>query len=178
MDQSKKIVLESNLQGFFYDNLQEFNVKSLSPLRQETIFYSSVVMDKYGDSSNFFEQVDDQAREKILGMKLMESSQFPKEKQKQVLRDIAEMSLLICGYFYDSLNRKIIDVKYYEDIGKMAYTRLNSFTPEAYDIPSFFKMMSYNFSNVTLLMSLVAKKYSSESDPDMPWLILNDRKIS
>jgi len=176
MSQDKKIILDTSLQAFFYDHLQEFNSKSTAPLRKEAIFYSSVVMDQYGESEKFFEQVNNRSREKILGIKLMESSQFPKEKQKIILRDIAETSLLVCGYFYDSLNNKLVDVRYYEDIGKIAYSRLNSFTPEAYDIPSFFKMMAKSFSDVTLLMNLVSKKYSAESDPAMPWLIVKDRK--
>ncbi len=176
MSHDKKIILDTSLQAFFYDHLQEFNAKSMTPLRQEAIFYSSVVMDQYGESEKFFEQVNNRSREKILGIKLMESSQFPKEKQKIILRDIAETSLLVCGYFYDSLNNKLVDVRYYEDIGKIAYTRLNSFMPEAYDIPSFFKMMSQSFSDVTLLMNLVSKKYSAESDPAMPWLIVTDRR--
>lgn len=178
MTQESKILLGTSLQGFFYDHLQEYNIRSLNPLRQEAIFYSSMVMDAYGESAKFFEQVDNKAREKILGLKLMESSQFPREKQKQVLRDIAETSLLICGFFHDSLNKKIVDARYYEDIGKIAYTRLDSFAPEAYDVPSFFKMMANSFSDVTMLMSLVSKKYSSDSDPAIPWLILKDRRIS
>ncbi len=178
MSQKSDLVLESSLQVFFYDHLQEFNKKSLNPLPNETIFYSSMVMDNYGVSEKFFEKVDGKAREKILGIKLLESSQFPKEKQKQVLKDIAETSLLICGYFSDSLNRKIIDTNYYQDLGVIAYNRLNSFSPSAYDIPSFYKLMAQSFGNVTLLMNFVAKKYSADSDKDLPWLILPSRKVS
>lgn len=178
MTQESKIILGTSLQAFFYTHLQDYNKRSLTPLKQETIFYSSMVMDNYGDSSKFFEQVDNRVREKILGIKLMESSQFPREKQKKVLRDIAETSLIVCGYFQDSLNKKLIDVRYYEDIGRIAYSRLDSFTPEAYDIPSFFKIMANQFSDITLLMSLVSKKYACESDPAMPWLIVKDLKIS
>lgn len=178
MTKDKKLVLENSLQVFFFDHLQEFNKKSLNPLSQETIYYSSIVMDNFGDSSKLFEQVDNRSREKILGIKLMESSQFPKEKQKTILKDIAETSLFICGYFSDSLNKKIVDVRYYEELGRIAYSRLNSFTPEFYDVPAFYKKMATHFSDVTLLMSLVSKKYSADSDPAMPWLILQNRKIS
>jgi hypothetical protein len=178
MTQESKILLGTSLQGFFYDHLDQFNKKLLNPLAQETIFYSSIVMDNYGESSKFFEQVNDRAREKILCIKLMESSQYPRAKQKQVLRDIAETSLLVCGFFCDSLNKKIVDARYYEDIGKIAYSRLDSFSPEAYDIPSFYKKMANSFSDVAMLMNLVSKKYSSDSDPALPWLILRDRKIS
>ena len=176
MSQKSGLVLESSLQVFFYDLLQEFNKKALKPLPNETIFYSSFVMDSYGDSTKFFEQVDGKSREKILGLKLLESSHLSKEKQKVALRDVAETSLLICGYFSDSLNKKIIDTKYYHDLGQIAYNRLNSITPEAYDVPSFYKIMSKSFSSITLLMNLASKKYSS--DKDLPWLILSERKIS
>ncbi len=178
MSHGSKLILDANLQVFFYEHLQNFNSRSYVPLPTETIFYSSLVMDSFGNSDKFYEQVDGKAREKILGIKLMESSQYSKEMQKTILKDIAETSLLICGYFHDSLNKKIIDVRYYEDIGKIAYTRLNTFCPSAYDVPSFYHKMATDFSEVTTLMSLVSKKYSADSDPAMPWLILKDRKIS
>lgn len=162
---------------FFFDHLQEFNKKSLNPLSNEAIHYSSMVMQNFSDSTKFFEQVDNKSKEKILGIKLMESSQFPKEKQKYILKDIAETTLFICGYFADSLNRKIVDARYYEDLGRIAYRRLDAFTPEVYAMPSFYKMIANQFSEVTLLMNLVSKKYSAESDPAMPWLILQNRKI-
>lgn len=178
MSQSSKLVLESSLQVFFYDHLQEFNKKFLTPLPNETIYYSSLVMDSFGESTKLFEQVDGKSKDKILGVKLLEASQLPRQKQKLIYRDIAETSLLICGYFSDSLNRKIIDIKYYEDLGKIAYLRLNSITPEAYNVPLFYSLMAQSFSEVVLLMNLMSKKYSVESDKDLPWLILGSRKVS
>ncbi len=178
MIQNTKLLLDNSLQVFFFDHLQEFNKKSLNPLSQETIYYSSLVMDNFGESSKLFESDNNRVREKILGIKLMESIHLPKEKQKKSLKDIAETSLIICGYFSDSLNKKLIDIRYYEDLGKIAYSRLNSFSPEVYDVPSFYKMMAHHFSDVTLLMSLVSKKYSADSDPALPWLIVKNRKAS
>jgi hypothetical protein len=170
------LVLESSLQVFFYDHLQEFNKKSTIPLRNETIYYSSLVMDHFGESSNFFEQVDGKSREKILGMKFLEAGHLPLAKRKVAMKDIAETSLLICGFFSDSFNKKIIDVKYYQDLGVMAYSSLNSLVPKAYDIPAFYKGMANSFSEVTLLMSLVAKKHAA--DVDQPWLITHHKKVS
>lgn len=170
------LILENSLQVFFYDLLQEFNKKSLTPLPNETIFYSSLVMDNYGNSAKFFEQVDGKTKEKVLGIKLLEAGQMPKEKQKEAIRDVAETSLLICGFFADSLNKKIVDLKYYQDLGKIAYSRLNNIAPQAYDVPYFYKNMATSFNGITLLMSLASKKYPS--DRDMPWLILADKKVS
>jgi hypothetical protein len=168
------LVLESSLQVFFYDHLQEFNKKSLCPLRNETIYYSSLIMDHFGESSKLFEQVDGKAREKILGIKFLEAGHLPREQRKAAIKDIAETSLFVCGFFSDSFNKKMIDVKYYQDLGVMAYSSLNSIVPKAYDVPSFYKNMAQSFSNVALLMNLVAKKHAT--DVDQPWLITNLKK--
>lgn len=178
MKESSQLILETNLQPFFFDSLQEFNKKLQNPLSSETIYYSSLVMDNFSKSSNFFEQVEDKAKEKILGIKLMESVLLSKTKQKMALKDIAETSLFVCGYFADSFKNKMTSVKYYEDLGKTAYLRLNSIAPAFYDIPFFYKKMSLHFGDVALLMNLVSKKCSDSSDPDMPWLILQERKVS
>jgi hypothetical protein len=178
MSQDVKILTETSLQVFFFDHLQEFNKKSINPLTNEAIYYSSLVMDNFSESTKFFEQDGDRSREKLLGIKLLESTQMTREKQKTALRDIAETSLMVCGFFADSLNRKVVDAKYYEDLGRIAYSRLNSLSPKAFDIPSFYNMMSRHFNDVTLLMNLVSKKCSAASDPAMPWLIIKERKAS
>ncbi len=174
MTQDSKLVLENSLQVFFYDILQEFNKKSQNPLPNEIIYYSSLVMDQFGFSHRYFEAVDGKVREKILGVKLLESAQLPKAKQKAAIQDIGETALLLCGYFPDSFNKKIVDTKYYHDIGALAYKRLNTFTPKAYDVPNFFEKMSRQFSHVTTLMSLVSEK--QESDPMNFFLMTNAKK--
>ncbi|MGZ3789052.1 MAG: hypothetical protein ACXVLQ_11035 [Bacteriovorax sp.] len=174
MTQDSKLVLESSLQVFFYDLLLEFNKKSLTPLPNEIIYYSSLVMDQYGFSNRYFEAVDGKIREKILGIKLLESSQLPKDKQKVAVRDVGEMALLLCGYFSESFNKKIVDTKYYNEIGVIAYKRLNSFVPRAYDVPNFFEKMSNQFNHVTTLMTLVSKRH--ERDPLDSFILINERK--
>ena len=106
MESKAPLVIETSLQPFFYDQLQAINRKMIYPLPNETIYYLSLVMDKLGDSSKYFEIVDGKVREKILGLKLLEAGQLPKEKKKVVVRDVAETSLILCGYFSDSMNRK------------------------------------------------------------------------
>lgn len=174
MTQASNLILENSLQVFFYDLLIEANKKSMRPLPNEIIFYSSLVMDQFGSSQRYFEVVDGKIREKILGIKLLESSQLPKDKQKTVIKDVGETALLLCGYFADSLNKKIIDTKYYNEIGVLAYSRLNSFIPKAYDTPNFFSKMSKHFHQVTNLIGLISEKQSNDA-PDF-FLIVPDKK--
>lgn len=171
MNSKSTLILDSNLQMFFFEHLRHFNQKFTHPLSEETLFYSSHVMNQLGHSSKFFDQKDDRIQEKILGLKFLELAGLPKEKQKYELKDIAETSLIICGFFAQSLNRKIIDIHYYENIGKKAYEQLNYFYPNHYDMPSFYKMMSLKFNDVTMLMKLVASEFDSNSDREKVWLI-------
>lgn len=169
------IILESSLQVFFYDLLQEINLKSTAPLSNEMIFYSSLVLEKLSHSQKYFETVDGKVREKILGLRLLESANLPKEKMKQSLFEVAETSLLLCGFFYDSFNRKIIDSKYYQEVGMIAYARINGLEPKAYNINSFYKKFSEQFNSITMVLSIAAER-AKEKD-DSPFLIIN-RKVS
>lgn len=154
----KQIILSTNLKGFFFEGLSELNKKSLCPVPESIIYYSSDVLDKFSLSEEFFETSEGKVREKILGMKLLEASQFGREEQKKIYREVGEMSLMVCGYFSESVNKKIVDREYYAQLGKMAYSHLNSVSPKFLDIPHFYGMVSTCFGTVTTLMHLLASK--------------------
>lgn len=172
-----KLVLETNLQMFFYDHLKEINRGILNPLSHEILLYSSYVLNEFGDPHKLFDIEDNRFKQKILGIKLLESTHATKEKQKVLLRDIAETSLFICGFFSDSFNKKIYDISYYEELGKIAYLRLDTLAPSFYDIPDFYKMMAHEFSEVRTLLNLVSKKSLCISDPKKAWLLEKARPI-
>lgn len=175
---SINFIQELSLQSFFYSQLQEFNKKSVEPLESETIYYSSLVMDKYGESQNYFEVIEGRVRDKILGKKLLEASSMKKEEKKRTLKEVGDTALVICGFFSDSLNRKIIDINYYKDLGQSAYLRLNSVIPNAYDVPSFFKNFSIKFERITSVMSLVSEKTLSNSfDSEDAYLIITKKVV-
>jgi hypothetical protein len=153
-----KIILSTNLKGFFFEGLSEINKKSLCPVPESVIYYSSDVLDKFALSQDFFETTDGKVREKILGMKLLEATQFSREEQKRVYKEVGDMSLLVCGYFSESVNKKIVDTSYYSQLGKMAYSHLNNVIPTFLDIPSFYAMVATCFESMTTLMTILATK--------------------
>ncbi len=172
------LILESSLQSFFFDELSKVNAKSTSPISTDTLFYCSLVMDSFGDSTNYFEESDGKVKEKVLGLKLLECGQYPINEQKRILKDIADTSLFLCGFFSDSINRKIVDYSYYQELGQVAYTRLNNMVPSFFEIPAFYKKMSHSFSPVADLMSVVAEKNFKEHAESGEFLIFaGDRKL-
>jgi len=157
-----KIILSANLKGFFFEGLSEINKKSLCPVPESIIYYSSGVLDKFALSQDFFETSEGKVREKILGTKLLEATQFNRDEQRKIYKEVGDMSLLVCGYFSESVNKKIVDTHYYAQLGKMAYSHLNNVTPTFLDIPSFYGMVSTCFESMTTMMTILASKNRGE----------------
>ena len=162
-ENAKKIILKTSLKGYFFEGLVELNKKSLCPLPESVIFYSSDVLDKFLLSQDFFEISDGRVREKILGIKLLEATQLNKEDQKRVFREVGDMSLMLCGYFAESVNKKIVDLHYYAKLGKMAYAQLNQISPSFLDIPSFYGIVATSFEPMTSLIAMLASGNRNQS---------------
>ncbi|HXH30935.1 MAG TPA: hypothetical protein VNJ01_09000 [Bacteriovoracaceae bacterium] len=179
-DQSgKKIILSSNLKAFFFEGLTDLNRKSLCPVPESIIFYSSDVLDKFALSEDFFEMSEGKVREKILGMKLLEATQLGREEQRRTYKEVADMSLIVCGYFSESVNKKIIDTHYYAQLGKMAYSHLNQVSPSFLDIPSFYHMLATCFESMTSLMMILAAKNRAGNENNLVFdKIMKDEAVS
>ena len=176
-ENNSDLVLESSLQTFFYGHLNEVNKKSLHPLPNEVIFYSSIVMDRFAESKNYFQEEEGRVREKILGKKFLESVNLPKNKQIEELKDIGDTALFLCGYFSDSLNRKLVDTSYYQQIGQLSYRRLNVLLPIILDFTDFYNFVAQSFTALVMVIGIAAKKFFSKSEDDFSLLISKAVKL-
>jgi hypothetical protein len=175
---SANLILESSLQSFFFSKLQEINQKTTRPASNQEIFYLSIVLDQFGESNKFFDEQEGRPIEKMLGMKLLETSQQSESQRKRSLREIGDTALFVCGYFYESLNSKLIDVGYYENLGQIAYRRLNNIIPQAYEVPKFFECMSDRFNTLSNLISIISKDvFANDMNEEAYLIITDDKKI-
>ncbi len=170
-----KLIIENSLQSFFFDKLQEVNKKASRPVSNESIYYLSMVLDQFGESARLFEEEEGKLREKVLGIKLLEASNLPDSQKKRCLKEIGDTALFVSGYFHESLNSKIIDVGYYENLGQIAYKNLDGFFPKAYEVPSFYKNLSKRFSCLTNLVSIISQDFFSNNLGEMAYLIVSDK---
>lgn len=174
MVSDNSLILEASLQTFFFDQLESVNQKSQIQLPKETIYYSSLVMDKFGHSNQYFEVVDGRVREKVLGVKLLEAGHLSAVEQKRELKDIGDTALILCGFFSESINdKKLLDIKYYREVGQVAYQRLDSLVPSFYDVEYFYKGLSSQFDLLTNLMQIVQRTHLKSYDQDAVHLIVN-----
>lgn len=150
--------LDQSLRAFFFERLEQINRSYLNPLSTEAIHYSSEVMNQLCDAQRYFDYTQGKVREKTLGLKLLEAAHLGNEAKKRTLKDIGDTSLLLCGYFSESLKKKLVDVRYYHHVGMSAYEALDNLVPQVYEVPSFYRKLSNSFSTVTHIMSEISKE--------------------
>jgi len=59
-----------------------------------------------------------------LGIRLARALQTGGSRQRDGLREVGDRSLFISGFFADSLNRSLVDIDYYIQLGECAYASL------------------------------------------------------
>ena len=64
------------------------------------------------------------AADEPLGVRLAKALQAAGVRQRDGLRQVGDHSLFISGFFSDSLNRQLVDVDYYIQLGECAYSSL------------------------------------------------------
>ena len=64
------------------------------------------------------------AGDEPLGIRLTRALQTGGSRQRDGLREVGDLSLFISGFFADSLNRSLVDIDYYIQLGECAYGSL------------------------------------------------------
>jgi hypothetical protein len=165
MSDKPNIITVPDLKSFFFQSLDELNNRSLCPIPQSAIYYSSIVLDRLALSDSYFEEDEGRLREKILGTKLLEAASLSRDEQRRVYQEVGDSALMICGYFAESVTRKkILDTNYYQQLGHTAYSRLNSLVPKHLDIPSFFSVLASSFIPLTTLIAMLASRDRFDND--------------
>lgn len=92
------------------------------------------LLQHYLDARNLFEHDVDETTGKKSPQTLAEmmliahNSEMP--QRIEILKKLADRSLYISGFFGDSLNRKVVDIDYYANMGGAAYASLAQYSKE------------------------------------------------
>jgi hypothetical protein len=100
--------------------------------------------------------------------------------QRDGLRKVGDLSLFISGFFSDSLNRGLVDVDYYIQLGGSAYGSLARQTPGD-TFGDVFDELSEKFSNFVDVLTEVSERTSLTSNTDLlrlyeKWLRTGSRR--
>ena len=105
------------------------------------------------------------ADDEPLGVRLALALQTAGAAQREGLRKVGDLSLFISGFFSDSLNRSLVDVDYYIQLGERAYGSLarrgDPALGEVYD------ELAEKFTAVVDVLTEVSERTALTSDADV-----------
>ena len=126
----KKIDLFIEPDAFFQEKVSE----AMSRQKVDTIkvaeFYLVDLLRRFMLASNLFQENSQKENHKeldplaILFLKA-QSKEVEGTERIKILKKLGDTSLYISGFFGDSLNRKVIDLDYYREMGSIAYRSLS-----------------------------------------------------
>lgn len=85
--------------------------------------YLVQLLEHYVSADNLFDEVDDNGRrtKSTLAETFLKAMNSEPHVRAELLKRMADRALYITGFFSDSLQRKIVDVDYYAEMGVSAY---------------------------------------------------------
>lgn len=101
--------------------------------------------------------------ETTLAEMYLQASNLDAVNRISLLKQLGDRSLYISGFFGDSLNKKLVDVDYYANLGGAAYSSLASVTKE--DVTAkVYKTISERFLDFVDVLTVVSQKSLIQSD--------------
>lgn len=117
--ESKKIALCQKPVEFFKERVSEVIARNKIVVSETAEFYIVDLLERYMITENL-----ESNPLAIQFLKAQETGVSEIEKVK-ILKKLGDTSLYVSGFFADSLNRKIIDLDYYREMGSIAYRTLS-----------------------------------------------------
>jgi hypothetical protein len=123
MDGKKTLTLVTQPEAFFHELVTKALSRQNIATQPETEFYLVNLLNQF--------MVADRLYEEPLAFMVKEALEHPEPTgQAKLFRRLGDVSLYTAGFFQDSLNRKLVDVDYYIDMGGKAYQQAAVRCPE------------------------------------------------
>ena len=164
-----ELVVADNLFSFFFDQVRSAREAQGTEVREHTEFYLVNLLTHFGRSPNLFEVNGERIDERPLAIRL---------------KQLADSTLYVLGYFSQSLRRSTVNTGYYAGLAESAYGDLALITGSrqrpALDSP--FGELALKFSDCVELISEVAAR-GRQDDADIlslyrEWTLTGDEKIA
>jgi hypothetical protein len=145
-------------QEYFRDLLGEAIQKQRVAVLPDTEFYLvNLLADFLKTDRLFTEQTDGSKEQEPLALMLARSVDAPRDQQIKTLRRLGDVSLYVSGFFSDSLEKKVVDVDYYAQMGMTAYSRV-AVLSRATHAANLFEQLSRQFHAFVDVLGEVAER--------------------
>ncbi len=146
-------------QAFFHELITEALGHQRVQTQPETEFYLVNLLNQF--------MITDRLPEEPLALMIKDALEAPEtESQKTRFKQVGDVSLYVAGFFQDSLNRKLVDVDYYIDMGGTAYQQVANRAEEEL-MRRLYKELADKFSSFVEVLAEVSEKTTPKSEQDI-----------
>lgn len=138
--------------------LEQRKVKSFPHLETYLIH----MLKHYLDSRNLFNENQPQT----LAESYLIAMNSEATRRKEIMKTLADRSLYTAGFFGDSLQKKLVDIDYYSEMGSAAYLNLASWTKEDH-LCEVYKTFSKRFLEFVEVLSYMSEKSAVQADQNV-----------
>jgi len=136
------------------------------------------LLERFMFSQNLFEidkQTGKYQRSTLAELFLRAQNENSLKKRLDLYKKLGDTSLYISGFFGDSLNRKLVDIDYYVDMGGVAYSSMARQIPDA-ALAEVYDCISSRFVEFVDVLTYISQKSQVQTDQDL--LRLCDRYLA
>lgn len=167
-ENKKSITLIAQPQAYFHELVTETLGKQQVATKPETEFYLVNLLNQFMTTDRLYSTNENgERREEPLVLMVKEAlEQREVEAQSAIFRQVGDFSLYVGGFFQDSLIRKLVDVDYYIEMGRSAYSQVAVRTEE-HALQSLYGELSQKFDRFIEVLAEISDKTSIRTEKDI-----------
>ena len=155
-------------QDFFRELVTEAMDQHRVKTNPETEFYLVNLLNQFMKTERLYEQSQDGSlMEQPLAFMIKDAIAQPQpQAQAAMYRRIGDVSLYTAGFFQESLNRKLVDVDYYIDVGHTAYSKVADRAEESV-LRAIYEELAAKFAAFVDVLAAVSDKTTPKTETDL-----------
>ncbi len=168
-ESSKSLKLVAEPAEYFHELLKQAIGRSRVKPRPETEVYLLNLLQQFMVTDALYpKDANGQSKEEPLAFMIKEAfeAEATPSQQRALFRQVGDVSLYMAGFFQDSLNRKLVDLDYYIDMGGIAYQRVAVMQAEAQLRPIFTELAD-RFSMFVDLLAEISDQTSLKNEKNL-----------
>ena len=113
-----------------------------------------------------FKNTDGRKSMSTLAERWLSAGHLETHQRLEVLKRLGDSSLYVCGFFSESLKRKLVDVDYYIEMGGNAYKSLASYN-QGKQVSEIYEEFSTRFSDFAEILFVISQKSKISMSGDL-----------
>ncbi len=168
MAKDRSLKLVTHPQEYFYELLTEaMSRKSFKPRPETEVYLLNLLGQFMTTDALYAKDADGNLKEEPLAMMLKEALETPHgEAQRMLFRQVGDVSLYTAGFFQESLNRKLVDLDYYIDMGGVAYDQVARRADET-TMRALYEELAHRFAAFVDILAEISDKTSLKSEANL-----------